>query len=126
MADVIRDLWVCVDCLMFHANGDLPDDPEAEAAIIAGCEREAPYVWTCDGPNTVDCGGGIECVRCDGTGEIDTDDSDEPSACPDCDGGGRVDEPEDADTQEFSWSECDCCQSTLGGSRHRMALIKHD
>lgn len=24
---------------------------------------------------------------------------------------------------EFSWGDCDCCGSTLGGSRHRFALL---
>jgi hypothetical protein len=26
--------------------------------------------------------------------------------------------------QSFSFSECDCCGSTLGGSRHRFALFE--
>lgn len=37
--------------------------------------------------------------------------------------GGRV-ELGDADRQEdFSWSPCDCCGSTLGGARHHCRLI---
>lgn len=85
--EIIRGLWVCVDCLMFHANG--PDDlePEVVGRIVAGCEREAPYHWASDGRG--------------------------------------LDEPEGADEQEFSWRPCACCHSSLGGSRHRFALIKH-
>lgn len=30
----------------------------------------------------------------------------------------------DADeTDEFSWRPCECCGSTLGGSRHRLAVL---
>lgn len=25
---------------------------------------------------------------------------------------------------EFSWSQCDCCKSTLGGSRHEFDILK--
>lgn len=120
MADVISGLWVCADCLMFHANG--PDDLDAETveAIVAGCEREAPYQWVCDGPHTGEHA--PTCRNCDGLVGRD----EEGDLCVYCHGVGKVDEDEGADTQEFSWSECDCCGSTLGGSRHRMALIKHD
>lgn len=27
---------------------------------------------------------------------------------------------------EFSWTSCDCCGSTLGGSRYRLALEDHE
>ena len=30
---------------------------------------------------------------------------------------------EDVDTDEFSWSPCDLCGSTLGGSRHNATLL---
>jgi hypothetical protein len=30
---------------------------------------------------------------------------------------------EGEDTQEFSWAECDCCGSGLGGARHRYAVL---
>ncbi len=35
------NLWVCVDCLVFIANGELPEDDGARAAVLAGVEREA-------------------------------------------------------------------------------------
>lgn len=131
-AEIIRDLWVCADCLMFHANGPDNLEPEIVEAIVAGCEREAPYHWTPDGRSTRDCGGGIPCDRCEGSGTAHPDDWEpedgrdvQPPACEACAGSGRLDEPEGADEQEFSWRPCACCRSSLGGSRHRFALIKH-
>ncbi len=48
---VVDGQWVCVDCLFFIANGDLPDDTEAAARVVTGVEQQAPYVWVCDGPH---------------------------------------------------------------------------
>lgn len=50
--EIVSDLWICVDCLFFHANGDLPDDAAASAAVLAGTEREtaAGGRWSLDGP----------------------------------------------------------------------------
>lgn len=120
MVDIIRGRWVCVDCLMFHANG--PDDlePAAVEKIIAGCEREAPYVWTFDGPHTGEHA--PACRNCCGHVGPDED----GDVCVYCNGTGKVDEDEGADIQDFSWAPCACCGSVLGGSRHRMALIKHN
>lgn len=52
--EVISDLWVCVDCVVFIANGDLPEDPKIAKKILAGVEREAPGQWVCDGPHEDD------------------------------------------------------------------------
>lgn len=40
--------------------------------------------------------------------------------CPKCGGDVRQ---RDRGYDEFSWKECDCCGSTLGGERHRYAVL---
>lgn len=84
---IIKDLWICVDCAVFHAVGAMPEDIEAAARVQAGVEREAAAggAWGLEGPTE--------------------------------------DEDEEAVTREFSRAACACCYSTLGGSRHRAALI---
>lgn len=42
MAVVTHELSVCVDCLFFIANGDLPDDEKDAARVVAGVESFAP------------------------------------------------------------------------------------
>ncbi len=49
--DIIRDQWVCVDCLFALANGEYPDDATRAAEIEAGETRELPYRWALDGPH---------------------------------------------------------------------------
>ncbi len=84
--DVISNLWVCTDCVMYIANGELPEeDADVGRAILDGIERERPYDWVCESPHD--------------------------------------DEGEGADQVDFSWRACECCNSHLGGSRHRCALI---
>ena len=84
---VYRDLWVCWDCALFIANGDLPDDESLAESILYGIEREAPGQWVLDSANESD--------------------------------------PEDYSSQEFSWSDCDCCGSDLGGSCERAAIVAY-
>jgi hypothetical protein len=45
MRVIADNLWVCVDCIQFIANGELPDDSKRSTAIIAGHERELPAIW---------------------------------------------------------------------------------
>jgi hypothetical protein len=30
----------------------------------------------------------------------------------------------DSEDDEFSWSRCECCGSSLGGSRHQLAVLE--
>jgi len=46
--NVIGDLWVCEDCLIYIANGELPESEEESEAIKHGIEREHPYQWVAD------------------------------------------------------------------------------
>lgn len=55
MQIIADSLWVCADCLMYHANGELPDDQTAADAILAGERRETSKGrhWACnDDPET--------------------------------------------------------------------------
>ena len=100
-ARVLGPYWVCTDCIMFLANGDLPaDDSGAASAIVAGCEREDPYRWVCGG-----------------TCEEHAPTEENPRAWEACSEAG-------CDEMDFSWRTCDCCGSKLGGSRHKASLIK--
>ena len=78
MAELIADdCWICVDCVMAIANGDMPEDKETRERVEKGLTLEDGCNWVLgDGEN------------------------------------------------EFSWSSCDCCGSSLGGSRHEAAIIK--
>ena len=87
---LIDDCYVCSDCLVFIANGDLSgldNDPDTadgrEAEIIAGIEKEAEA------------------------------------------GGHWVGGDSEKD-HEFSRSSCDCCGTSVEGSRHQAAVIYHD
>lgn len=51
--DIVRGLWVCVDCTQAIANDEWPDDEKTCAAIRAGFEWEAleDGHWVMDGPS---------------------------------------------------------------------------
>lgn len=46
--DVIEGFWVCVDCVQFIANGELPADADAarENEILHGVNNQEGYTWT--------------------------------------------------------------------------------
>jgi len=85
---VYHEQYVCVDCVMFIANGDLPEDGEDATRLLFEFDRYAQenIEWRL------------------GSCEITWEDGIEV----------RV----ELEEQEFSWSECDCCGSSLGGSRY--------
>jgi hypothetical protein len=62
--EFIDNLSACVDCLFAIANGDLPEDEEAKAAVIAGLDREweAGWEWVYDCPE--DCEGWFSWTPC--------------------------------------------------------------
>ena len=91
--EVLGPYWVCSDCLMFIANGDLPDcaDDETAKAVVAGVESE-PGHWVAGG----ECEEHQDHNHCAESG---------------------------CDSRDFSWSDCECCGSSLGGSRHKASVI---
>lgn len=78
---VKHELMACGDCLMYVANGDLPEDDngELQAAIDANL-TPAEQRHLCCGDSEQD--------------------------------------------NEFSWSACQCCGSSLGGSRHQLIVLE--
>lgn len=83
MAKVVNELMACIDCLLYVANGDLPEDDtgQLEEAIGEHLDLSVHQYLVC--------------------GDNDKDD-------------------------EFSWRACECCGSTLGGSRHLLVLLEDD
>ena len=86
-------VWICTDCMVLLANGDMPDkitpgQPEPLSAISDDDEITPGMVYAdheCENPE------------------------DRESEC-------------DCETREFSWSHCEGCGSTLGGSRHAATI----
>ena len=131
-------LWVCSDCMTTEASGQLPEGFDEDGQ--SGDERRpAPWSLVDEDPSIVHvtpgmladehsgdcpnygylpCAGGcfegdvgvedgpyVECDACSGDGHGPRREWD-----------GSHDEPcEDID---FSWTSCEGCGSTLGGSRH--------
>ena len=96
-------LWVCVDCLMTEASGELPEDRD----------ERVPEPWSAIHPDDQDKHITPGLVF-----------EEHLSDCPNFDESGDYlgidDEP--CEEQEFSWSRCDGCGSTLGGSRHAYTM----
>ena len=121
---IIRDgLWLCQDCMIIAVNGD-----------YTGLDYSYGSRWKC-----------LTCAR-EGTGRA-------PGGCPSClsehdanhgphscadlrmaeinAGFERLgphlvsdwDSETDEGIHEFSWGRCDCCNTHLGGSRHRFSIL---
>lgn len=65
---VVTGLSICVDCLVFTANGDLPEDPARAAELTDAAERlhDEGYVLVPACPE--DCEGSFSRSSCDGCG----------------------------------------------------------
>ncbi len=93
------NLDACGDCLFLVANGDTPEGDTGQLAEAIDAEwgqvsdRNAKFHGAA--PNQ---------LRWD-------------LVC-----GGEHENPE-GDDLGFSWSSCDCCGSTLGGSRHALTAL---
>lgn len=83
-------IWVCVDCHMTDAQGEVSADAETEPWSHANGELEHTPGMIYDEHTCHD----------DGLTAPERND--------DC----------ECETTEFSWSMCEGCGSTLGGSRH--------
>jgi hypothetical protein len=98
MSENLGTIWVCIDCLLHHANGECgscsdlygPHDEEPLSAI------EAPY--------TVAMGMAYEEHSCGR------------------ENGEHVEEC-DCETNTYSTSQCEGCGSYLHGERHAMTLF---
>lgn len=100
-------IWVCVDCLMHHANGECgscnglygPHDEEPLSAIGDGFHVAMGMAHK---EHADDCSVNI-------TGSWD-----------------NSEEQCDCETNTFSTSQCEGCGSYLHGERHAMTLFKDD
>lgn len=101
----IITLEACVDCVAFEANGDIPEDrpnlPDEVQAHL--CLSPRQYLASASG---LDERG--EYYRDADDNEITPDHPDYEARCEDW----------------FSWSPCECCGSTLGGGRNRLAILE--
>jgi len=96
MSIIWGDMWVCQCCALEHANGEC-----------------------CDGGHDVAPWANVDFARFSVTAGLLWEEHHE-----EC--GNRLAERWveecDCDTREFSWSSCDGCGSTLGGTRHAHTL----
>lgn len=83
MVKVVNELMACTDCMLYVANGDLPEDDtgQLEEAIGEWLDLSVHQHLVC--------------------GDSDKD-------------------------EDFSWHQCECCGSKLGGSRHQLVLLEDD
>lgn len=87
-------IWVCLDCEILNANGEISEhaDKPPLGLLKDGDEITGGMLW-----------------------EEHTDD------CPNRAVNDYLDEC-GCETDEFSWSPCEGCGSTLGGSRHALTV----
>lgn len=91
-------IWVCIDCVLHHANGEC-----ANCHTDEGHDREV-WCWIGNANQKVTMGMLAEEHSCKSSDEI-------PHAW-EC----------GCETQSFSWSSCDGCGSTLSGERHAFTV----
>lgn len=85
---------VCYDCIHFIANGDLPEDKEDSQRILFEFSRYSA--------ENIEWRFGSDPIRTNDDGE---------------------DEVEHEDDLEYSSSECDCCGSSVAGSRYASHFV---
>lgn len=118
--------WFCTDCHYMEQTGETLADTEPEReSEVDSCLRGLHgqyYVFpdTSDEPQ-------MECRDCFHIGrrvdftEVVVDEYETNYLCPECN--SDYTERRGNGEDEFSWSECDCCGTRLGGSRYRYALF---
>lgn len=129
MKVVQSDIWLCDDCLSPAVNDDYTgldyhyNEPEASRRM-----REIENGLNALGPNLVPNWHDEDMDACDvfpreawvaAVVAGETDKSHEDWA-------DRQMEHEGRGYEEFSRRDCDCCRSTLAGSRHRFAILGED
>jgi hypothetical protein len=86
-------IWVCTDCMILDVNGDEPVDPDPTQPLPWALWADAKMGDTTPGITR-------EAHTCD---DPDSWERGEDCGC---------------EEREFSWSPCDGCGSSLGGTRH--------
>lgn len=127
------ELWLCSDCMVIRETDVIEDLSERREAEIRACLHALEEDGSVLANDSGDWGDQMKCRECGHiqstadfpSSEIDTEDGPMTQRfCPKC----HSDDVEirEGGEDEFSWSRCDCCGSTLGGSRHRYALFPKD
>lgn len=132
---VIRDIWVCGECLQAAVNGDLSsldyhyNEKEAkrrEQEICAGLEA-LPGLCADDGDDQLECRDCGYIHSRDHFIPFETEYEGEISKeyqCPECH--SIETRQRESGHDEFSRSDCDCCGTDLAGDRYRMAQLLPD
>lgn len=129
---IIRDFWLCPDCVPVAVNGDYShldygyNEPEAshKARVIdAGLDALPGLVPDFTSEPEREC---CECghIGCASDFPDDTTEEEEPESyfrCPKCDSWDTRER--DSGELEFSRIDCDCCGTDLDGSRFRFAQL---
>lgn len=92
-------VWVCLDCIMHHVNGECGNchtDEGHDREPLALVRGNQPAKGMYSEEHSEDC-----LVRSNPT-----------TVCYDC----------DCETNPFSWFSCEGCGSNLGGERHAMTI----
>ncbi len=121
----LENLWLCQDCVQAAVNGDFTgldysyEEDEAEDRM-----REIESGLETLGPNLViDFDENNTWHQCDDCNHRFIDEA-ESTACHEC--GSEDVSVREPGYLKFSWIECDCCGSDLGGSRYRFATLTDD
>lgn len=131
--NIIRDLWLCDDCISPAANGDFTglghhyseDEAAHRMEVIERGLDDLPGLVPDEGDDQMEC---RECghiqdrdsflIRVEREG---TDEEESFRVCPVC---HSLDtKARESGIDSFSWSRCDCCDSRFGGSRMRFAQL---
>lgn len=102
---------------MKNENCKYDNDGEFQARVAHNL-KGLEFVSTGACPGCAECGlAARDCPECDGTGRQESG-----ADCLKCKGEGKLEcsehDRELAGEASFSWSECECCGSSLGGDRH--------
>lgn len=101
-------IWVCLDCMMTDANGELPDDRDES--------QPEPWALWADWPageltmGTLDHECRVTDHTCQDADGYESDDCECPA--------GEIADECDCEHDSFSWRHCEGCGSSLGGERH--------
>lgn len=93
-------VWVCQDCFFYFDDGEIPEHMSLAVALAweARIDRNIGSLEVHPGRSNKVCGHDLD---------IDHDQH-----------------AENCELKEFSWSVCDLCESSLGGSRHAITLFR--
>lgn len=92
--EIVDEIWVCQDCMLVHANGEISPDRPADLPTVWS-RIDFGYNVTMGGTHADDCPNGS-----DGTRDVDCD----------------------CETREFSTSACEGCGDYHAGDRYLFTL----